>query len=122
MSSTSLYEKVGGKEGVESLIFGFYAQVKNDPVLAPFFERTSFDKLRAMQVEFFTMALGGPVEYSGQSLGAAHHGRGIGAEHMTRFVGHLISILESKGMGEEDVEQVIDRINRRSNEVLGVSY
>ncbi len=122
MSSMSLYEKVGGKAGVEALVYEFYGRVMQDPDLAPYFEKTAFDKLRVMQVEFFTMALDGPAEYRGRSLGAAHHGRGITTGALTRFVGHLMATLQTKGVSEADTEAIIDRINRRSNEVLGISY
>lgn len=122
MNDTTLYEKVGGKEGIDMLVLDFYGRVMKDQDLAPFFEKASFVKLRAMQGEFFSIALGGPAEYSGRPLGEAHHGRGIAAQHMSKFVGHLLATLESKGLPAEDVREIVDRINSRSNEVLGISY
>lgn len=118
----SLYDRIGGSEGVKTLVTDFYGRVQQDSVLAPFFAGVQLVKLRAMQTEFFTMALGGPVEYSGKSLAAAHHHRGIKPEHMTRFVGCLMATLEDQGLSKEDTLEIIERINHRSNEVLGVSY
>lgn len=121
-TSITLYEKLGGEAGIESLIIAFYVKVMADPELAPFFRHTSIDKLHAMQKEFFTMALGGPVEYSGRPLSHAHHGRGIHAQQVSRFVGHLLSTLEDQGIDEAEAREVCDRINTHTNEITGASY
>ena len=123
MSTTlSLYEKLGGEAGVESLVVAFYVKVMADPDLSPFFRHTTIEKLHAMQKDFFTMALGGPDQYSGLSLAAAHHGRGIKMQHFSRFVAHLLATLEDLGIETDEAEAVCARINTHANEILGVSY
>ena len=123
MSTTpSLYEKLGGSSGVESLVVAFYVKVMADPELAPFFRHSSIEKLHTMQKDFFTMALGGPAEYEGMALAQAHHGRGIKVHHFTRFVTHLLATLEELGADEDEAQQVCDRINTHANEITGVSY
>lgn len=121
-SYTDLYDKVGGKAGIKTMIHEFYSRIMTDPELSSFFKHTSFDRLRTMQTEFLAVALGGPGEYTGLSLSAAHHGRGITASHLSRFVSHMIETLETRGVAENDVQAIIDRINCRSNEILGISY
>jgi hemoglobin len=122
MNSTTLYDKIGGKSGVESLILDFYAHVMKDSTLRPFFRNTSFEKLYDIQQQFFATALGGPVEYAGLPLGKAHHGRGISAMHISSFVGHLLATLKQKGIGDTDSYEIIDRINLHANEIMGTSY
>lgn len=123
MSQTSsLYERLGGSAGIEELVIAFYVRVLADPELAPFFRDTSLDKLHAMQREFFTMALGGPVSYSGRPLAHVHHGRGITSKHFARFVECLMQTLEDRGVSEAEASEVIDRINSYANEVTGTSY
>jgi hemoglobin len=75
--SPTLWDRLGGTQGADALIQDFYDRVLLDPELAPFFEHASMDRLRAMQREFFSAALGGPLEYSGLPMAHAHHGRGI---------------------------------------------
>jgi hemoglobin len=117
-----LYEKLGGEAGIESLIIAFYVRVMADPTLAPFFRNSSVEKLHAMQKEFFSMALGGPVKYSGCPLAHVHHGRGITGKHFSLFVNHLLATLEDMGTDEAESNEVIDRINSYANEITGVSY
>ncbi len=74
---SSLYDRLGGAAAIDGLIEAFYVRVLADPKLAPFFKDTPMERLRAMQTQFFSMALGGPVEYTGRSMSQVHHGRGI---------------------------------------------
>ena len=115
----TLYEKIGGKDSIEQLVTEFYQRVLSDPLLQPFFENTSIEKLQRMQVEFFTIALGGPEPDTKISLYEAHQGRGIATKHLTRFTEILIETLAVVGVKEEDAQKVYERIASYSNDVLG---
>lgn len=121
-ASTSLYDRIGGAPAVDALIDAFYVRVLADPVLVGFFHHTPLERLRAMQKEFFCMALGGPVNYTGRSLSHAHHGRGITREHFTHFVSHLLETLRDIGIDDHDADRVIEHINTFANEITGASY
>jgi hemoglobin len=123
MSTTaSLYDRLGGQAGIESLVITFYTRVLADPEMGHFFRHVSVEKLHLMQREFFTMALGGPANYNGRPMAHVHHGRGITAHHFARFVEHLVDTLEDLGVEETEAALVIDRINSYANEVTGTSY
>lgn len=107
---------------IATLIPAFYVRVLGDAELAPFFKHSSLEKLHQMQLEFFTMATGGPVTYSGLSMAHAHHGRGITKHHLARFTGHLVESLLDMGVTQEEADEVIARINTHVNEVTGTSY
>ena len=77
----TLFERIGGKHVIATLIHEFYDRVVADPELKPFFTETSMDKLRRMQRQFFSAALDGPITYTGKPLGHIHHGRGISRHH-----------------------------------------
>ena len=108
--SPSLYERLGGAEGVRHLLVAFYGRVLGDPLLAPFFEETKMARLVAMQEEFFATALGGPHIYTGVELTRIHAGLGIHARHFATFCQHLGTTLQAAGLGEDDVHAVMDRI------------
>ena len=115
----TLYERVGGEQTIIELIHEFYDRVLADPELRPFFEKTSMDKLRRMQREFFSAALDGPISYTGRPLGHVHHGRGITKHHFALYVGHLIDTLRDQGINDQDVQDIIGRINTYADEITG---
>ena len=118
----SLYERLGGEDMISALIPAFYVRVLADPELGPFFKDTELEKLHAMQREFFVMATGGPLQYSGRPLAHTHHGRGITRHHFSSFTNHLIETLLDMGVTQEEADEVIERINAMTNEIIGASY
>jgi hemoglobin len=114
----TLYERVGGEEVIARLVGTFYERVLGDPELEPFFRNTSMEKQQRMQREFFAVALGGPIKYTGRPLGDAHRGLEIKPAHMTRFVGHLLDTLRGVGVGDADTDEIIGRINTYADEIL----
>ena len=118
---TSLYEQIGGAETIDKLIGRFYQNVLADPLLMPFFEDTSIEKLTNIQKAFFSVALGGPEPDEKISLYEVHQGRGIQIKHLTRFTEHLLNTLREIGVEEDDAKKVYERIGTYSNDVLGES-
>ena len=121
-NTPSLYERLGGEEMIATLVPAFYVRVLADAELSPFFQHSSMEKLHAMQHEFFVMATGGQITYTGRPLAQAHHGRGISLHHFARFTHHLVETLLDMGAGREDIDEVIQRINTTANEITGTSY
>lgn len=121
MAELTLYERVGGETAIDKMVVEFYNRVLSDAELQPFFEHTDMAKLHAMQREFFSAALDGPLSYTGRPLAYVHHGHGIGRKHFAKFVGHLLETLRSRGIPEEEVSDVIARVSTYINEVVGES-
>ena len=117
----TLFDRIGGDQAIAELIHQFYDRVVADPELKPFFTQSSMEKIRRMQREFFSAALDGPISYTGKPLGHVHHGRGITKHHFALYVGHLILTLEGLDIDEQDVQDVISRINTYADEITGVA-
>ncbi|MFN0066708.1 MAG: group I truncated hemoglobin [Limisphaerales bacterium] len=117
--STSLYDRIGGETTIRALVDAFYERILNDPELAPFFRQVPVGRLRRMQHEFFSAALGGPIAYSGQSIARVHFGRGIERRHFAGFVAHLLATLRERGVGEAEADEIISLLDRYAPDVLG---
>ena len=109
-----LYQAMGGEEGIAKLVGAFYRRVLTDESLSPFFDHVPMERLKVMQKEFFSEALGGPPFYSGRSLRQVHAGMGIEKEHVRRFVQHLLdTLLELQGeqsLTRSDIDAIYSRI------------
>ncbi|MCU0795995.1 MAG: group 1 truncated hemoglobin [Akkermansiaceae bacterium] len=113
-SSSHLYERLGGEIGIERLVGRFYERVQADEHLAPFFEHVPMGRLKMMQKEFFSEAVGGPLYYTGRSLRQVHAGRGIRKEDLRRFTGHLVATLKEAekelGISPQETHAIYSRI------------
>jgi len=121
VSESSIYDRIGGEEGIAGMVDKFYERVLADPELAPYFKDTSMEKQQRMQREFFGAATGGPIIYSGRPLGEVHRHMGISRREFQRFTEHLIETLKETGISEQDVYDVIARVNLYADEITGQS-
>lgn len=118
----TLYERIGGGDAIADMVDAFYIRVLADSELRPFFDGVALDRLQKMQREFFAAALDGPVRSSDRDLAEVHHGMNITREHITRFVRHLISVLDSRELiGRKDAMEIVFRIATYADEVCGQS-
>lgn len=119
----TLYGQIGGAEGITRLVDVFYARVLADPELKRFFAGVEMAKLRRMQVELFSAALGGPQRYSGRTMVQAHRHLKIGLQDYQRFTRHLFDTLDEAGFGlsEQERYEVIGRLNILTSDVLSAT-
>lgn len=113
----SLFDRIGGDKALERLIDRFYHRVTHDAEIGHYFTHVPIDKLKIMQREFFAMATGGPVNYSGRPLSHVHHHLAISRREFQRFTEHLITTLKEEGIDEQDVYEVIAKINIYADEI-----
>ena len=117
--SSSLYDMIGGRDAIASLVVRFYERVLADPLLAPLFMHAPVDRLRRMQVEFFSAALDGPTPYKGRVIAHAHQQLPITRTHFQRFVDHLFETLADFPLSEQDRYDIIARVNLYADDVIG---
>ena len=119
MSETSsIYDRIGGEEGIAKLVDVFYEKVLADGELKVYFEHAPIEKLLRMQREFFAMATGGPIIYSGKPLRQVHHHLAISRREFQRFTEHLIDTLNSfEHVSRQDVLDLIAKINLYADEI-----
>jgi len=115
--TTSLYDRIGGDKALERFIDRFYHRVTQDAEIGHYFAHVPMEKIKLMQREFFAMATGGPVTYSGRPLSQVHHRLAISRREFERFTGHLITTLREEGIDEQDVCEIHAKINIYSDEI-----
>jgi truncated hemoglobin YjbI len=85
-----LYDRVGGDKAMELAVDLFYRKVLQDELVSHFFEDTDMASQRLKQKSFMGMAFGGPYQYSGADLRAAHkpliENYGLSDEHFNRIL------------------------------------
>lgn len=61
---TDVYSQIGGEAGFRRLVAGFYARVREDPVLRPLYPDEDLDAAEERLALFLTQYWGGPTTYS----------------------------------------------------------
>jgi hemoglobin len=121
MPDDKFLERIGGVEAVAEIVRDMYELVLQDSELSPFFVNVDMQRLQSMQFEFIASALGGPVSYSGAELQAIHAHRGITPHHFSRFVGHLATAMERRGVASSDIDQMLGQMAMYRDRIVGAS-
>lgn len=120
--TASLYERIGGEPAIMAAVDLFYRKVMEDSLTRPFFAGLDMKVQVKKQIAFMSRALGGPVEFQGRSLRAAHQKlvkeQGLGDAHFDAVAGHLKSTLEELGVDAGIVSEALTAIGGMRNDVL----
>ncbi len=117
----SLFDRIGGAAAVEAAVDLFYRKVLSDPLISHFFGSTDMDSQREKQRKFLTMVFGGPNEYTGKDMRAAHAPlieRGLNETHFTAVAGHLKSTLDELGVAPDATSEVMALAGGTADDVL----
>jgi len=71
-TDNALYEQISGVATADTAIDVFYCKVLSDYRINHFFDEIVMEEQAAKQKAFFTMAFGGPNDYTGEDLRKAH--------------------------------------------------
>lgn len=88
-----LYDRLGGSEAIDAAVDAFHDRVGEDDRVSHYFEAADMETLRRHQKAFFAAGTGGPVEYTGTEIAAAHAPLAIDDEDFDIFVNHLAETL-----------------------------
>ncbi len=117
--SETLFDVLGGTEGVAEVVDEMYRRVLADDELAHFFKDADMARVKRMQTEFISAMVDGPVKYSGAELSKIHHTRGIERKHFSRFCGHMLDALTQRGVAPNLTDQILGRLAMYSDKITG---
>jgi truncated hemoglobin YjbI len=117
-----LYEKIGGRKTISTLVRVFYDKVQADARLGRFFKQTDMENLRARQAMFLTMLFGGSQTFTGIDLKAAHAGarqQGMNDADFDYLLGHFREALQEIGVAPDFTTEIMARLEGTRNPVMG---
>lgn len=120
--SATLYERIGGEAAVNAAVELFYRKVLNDYRINRFFGNSDMDTQIAKQKAFFTMAFGGPNNYTGQDMRNAHAHlveMGLDDSHFDAVMEHLGATLVELNVPADLIAEAAAIAESTRNDVLG---
>lgn len=100
------YERVGGGPAVTAVVDRFYQTVLADPQLSGYFDDVNMTRLKRHQVLLVSQVLGGPAQYDGRDLAAAHSSLDVTATDFGRVVDHLVAAMQEAAVPPDIIERV----------------
>ncbi|ELY46315.1 globin [Natronorubrum sulfidifaciens JCM 14089] len=116
--SETLYERLGGQDAIEAVVDEFYDRVVADDQVAHYFDDVDMQRQRAHQTQFISAVAGGPVEYTGADMEAAHDDLGITKSDFDAIATHLEAALEQFDVDVDDREAVLTAISEYEDAIV----
>jgi hemoglobin len=105
----SIYVQLGAP-AIADVVVTFYKMMMGDPSLAPYFDGYDVEDIMAHQHQFLCVATGGPLDYLGRSIRAAHAHLQIANEHFDRTAEHLAAALAGAGVPGELTATILAKV------------
>ncbi len=118
----SLYDQIGGEAAVDAAVELFYRKVLADHRINRFFDKTNMEEQIAKQKAFFTMAFGGPNNYTGGDMRTVHAHlvkMGLDNSHFDAVMENLGATMTELGVPDNLIAQAAAIAESTRKDVLG---
>jgi hemoglobin len=110
MASETLYDRLGGQEGIRAVVDEFYDRLLADDDLGPLFEGADMETLRRTQTDFLCEKAGGPETYDAAPVREAHLHVPFTPDRIERAIELLYASLEAFDVPDDDADAVVQAI------------
>ena len=121
-TEATLYDRIGGEAAVTAAVELFYRKVLSDYRINRFFDSTDMEAQIAKQKAFFTMAFGGPNNYTGGDMRTVHARlvkMGLDDSHFDAVMEHLGATLVELGVAADLIGEAAAIAESTRSDVLG---
>jgi len=106
--STTLYQRLGGADGIARLVDDVMAAHLDNPIVKTRFESIKdLERAKRMAREFFCAGSGGPEPYTGKDMLAAHKGMNISEQEYLATMDDIVGALNKQQLDEGTKNDVI---------------
>ena len=114
----SLYDRLGGKDGITAVVDAFVARVGGDTRINGYFASTDLTKLKMHMVNQFCEVSGGPCKYTGRTMKQTHAGMGVTDAAFGALVEDLVATLDQHKVGKAEKEELLGILGPMKGDIV----
>ena len=114
----TLFERLGGEAKVRKIVNDVLDKNANNPLIAYHFNSIDMKGLKQKAFEFFSMGTGGPHQYTGRDMRAAHANMNISTEEYDSATDDTLSALDDNGIGQEEKNEVLSILEYLKGDIV----
>ena len=110
MSIKTLYERLGGYDGITAFANDIMPRLRADSQLGRFYNNRGDDGIEREQqllIDFICSNAGGPVYYTGRDMKLTHIGMGISESDWSVLMGHAGATMEALNIPRQECDDVV---------------
>jgi hemoglobin len=103
----SLYERLGGTEGITAIASDLIDIHLANPRIAPRYANSDIEKVKHGAATFFIAGTGGPSVYKGKDMLTTHKGMNIDGAEFLAVLDDALAALQKNNIGQREQEEVL---------------
>ena len=110
MNQPSLYQRLGGYDGLATFAGDLLPRLQGDSQLGRFWEHRGDDGLareKQLLTDYLCFATGGPMVYTGRDMTITHKGMRISEEDWSIFLDHAGATMEALEVPKQECDEVV---------------
>jgi len=116
----SLYDRLGGKPAITSVIDTFVARVAADERINKKFARSNIPRVKTLLVDQICTQTGGPCTYSGRSMAETHRRMGVTEGEFNTLVEDLVATLDSFNVPQKEKDELLAALGTMKSDIVEV--
>jgi hemoglobin len=115
----SLFDRLGGKGAITTVVDSFVANVAADTRVNKFFINSDIPHFKQMLVEQICEATGGPCKYTGKDMKTAHTGMALTEADFDAVVEDLVKALDGAGVAQKEKDELLAAVGGMRPDIVG---
>lgn len=114
----SLYERLGGKAALEAVVGELWNITKDDARINKYFVNTKPDAFAGQLVDFLCQASGGPCQYKGKDMKAAHTGMHLTEADFNALAENTAKAMDKFKVPAKEKDEVMTMLGSLKGDVI----
>ncbi len=110
MSEKTLYDRLGGYDGITGFVNNLLPRLQSDQQLGRFWQNRGEDGIareKQLLIDYLCANAGGPVYYTGRGMKLSHKGMGISESDWSIFLGHAGDTMAALSVPSQECDDVV---------------
>lgn len=121
IAAPSLYERLGGADGLEKIVKDTIALHHENPEIADYFADVDDDLLAGHVIAFFAAGTGGPANYLGRDMTTTHASMMISDSDFDSAVADVLNAVNANGVDEGSAADIAAILESLRPAVMGTT-
>ena len=123
MNEKSLYERLGGFDGINAFVDDLMNRLKSDSQLGRFWQIRGDDGITREQqllIDYICANAGGPIYYTGRNMKLTHVGMKITESDWSVMLGHAADTMGALNVAQRESDELVAFTLSLKDDIVGV--
>ena len=123
MNQKSLYERLGGYDGITAFVNNLLPRLRSDAKLGRFWMNRGDDGVereKQLLIDFLSSSAGGPMYYTGRDMKVSHKGMKISEADWSIFFEHAGATMQALNIPQQECDDVVAFVSSLKDDIVEV--